>query len=311
MTFTSQQSKICLVIVFNHRYDQNLDKLERLYAGRFKDIVFLVPFYDGDRANVIPVYESSCAYEGFIAQAYGRLAGHDCTHYVIVADDMLINPRLNESNIIDELGLVPNDSYIKSLMPLYEKAFGWWHRRLLELSKFADTSYLKCMGELPSYQEAAARLARHGVVNSELDLMGVLTGRQALLGKSRVRSAVKLLLSKAYLYKKLPYPLAMAYSDFLVVPASAAKVFSHYCGVFAAMNVFVEIAIPTALALACQHIVFEKETRYHGVEYWDATELERFLESGHHELSALEAKMGSDWLYVHPVKLSRLKMESL
>ena len=49
-------SEVCLLIIYNHRYDDNIEKLERIYKNRFSDIYHIVPFYNGTIENVIPVY---------------------------------------------------------------------------------------------------------------------------------------------------------------------------------------------------------------------------------------------------------------
>lgn len=38
---------ICLVIIYNHRFEKNIDILERIYKERFAAIYHLVPFYEG------------------------------------------------------------------------------------------------------------------------------------------------------------------------------------------------------------------------------------------------------------------------
>jgi hypothetical protein len=42
-------STVALVIIYNHRYDKNIDILESIYANRFSNIFHIVPFYDGDK----------------------------------------------------------------------------------------------------------------------------------------------------------------------------------------------------------------------------------------------------------------------
>ena len=117
---------------------------------------------------------------------------------------------------------------------------------------------------------------------------------------------------------KVPYPLAAGYSDFLIVPRSAIQEFSRLCGVFAAMNLFVEIAAPTALALSCEHISTEmikgenwvfgrRDPRFarRGLELWSEDDIKALgNKHGWNEQSLLQS-MGADTLYVHPVKLSR------
>lgn len=60
---------------------------------------------------------------------------------------------------------------------------------------------------------------------------------------------------------KLKYPLFKAYSDFLIIDRASMKEFSRLSGVFAAMNIFVETAIPLAMVLACKTIKYEKDLK--------------------------------------------------
>ena len=51
-----ERVSVCLVIFQNHQYTRNIEVLDRLYGERFDHIVHVVPFYDGSRDDVIPVY---------------------------------------------------------------------------------------------------------------------------------------------------------------------------------------------------------------------------------------------------------------
>ncbi|MBR0093745.1 MAG: hypothetical protein IJP91_00540, partial [Synergistaceae bacterium] len=58
------KKKICLVVIFNHRYNQNVEKLQKIYGTKFSDIYYVVPFKTDEvpdylLSNVIRVYESS------------------------------------------------------------------------------------------------------------------------------------------------------------------------------------------------------------------------------------------------------------
>ena len=118
------------------------------------------------------------------------------------------------------------------------------------------------------------------------------------------------------------YPLLAGYSDFLVIPSNAIERFVHYCGVFAALNLFAEVAVPTALALSCDvvrtelalnHHFTEVEaprnpsTRWKGVEFWTESEMEAYADLFAGDLSDVLSGFPSDWLYCHPVKLSRYR----
>src|SRR5262249_32127771 len=60
--------------------------------------------------------------------------------------------------------------------------------------------------------------------------------------------------------RDLPYPLAYGMSAFFVVRDDALMKFSQYCGVLAALDIFVEVAIPTALVLACEKLATGTDT---------------------------------------------------
>ena len=122
--------------------------------------------------------------------------------------------------------------------------------------------------------------------------------------------------------KRIPYPLLMSYSDFLVVPAVVIREFCRLCGVTAAMGLFVEIAIPTALALVCPVVVTEDcryarnsaqdkalSTRRIGKEIWTPQEVDAFRYKFDGSLKRLEQEFPEDLLYVHPVKLSKWRVE--
>lgn len=46
---------VALIILFNHNYEKNLDALKDIYGDRFTHIWYIIPFYSGDREDVISV----------------------------------------------------------------------------------------------------------------------------------------------------------------------------------------------------------------------------------------------------------------
>ena len=93
-------SKICLSFIFNHQYEKNIPKLREIYGDRFSTIRYLSPFstYNDDQ-EVIPVYETSINFQGYIAQSL-RFLPNDCDYYIFCADDLLLNPDFNENKTV-------------------------------------------------------------------------------------------------------------------------------------------------------------------------------------------------------------------
>jgi hypothetical protein len=104
----------------------------------------------------------------------------------------------------------------------------------------------------------------------------------------------------------MAYPLVGGYSDIIVIPASIVRRFCHYCGVYAALDLFVEVAIPTALCQTAERIVTEKDTRLKGKAMWSKSDFE-IIKPYHQDLQQLIDSFPADCLYLHPIKLSQWK----
>jgi len=303
-------SKVVLIIIYNHKYDKNIDLLEKIYENRFSSIYHLVPFYTGDKPNVIPVYENSFYFQGYIAQGVKSFFNEKAEHYFFVADDMIINPAINENNYSDYFNVDDNTSFLPDFFNVHREEY--WPHRLKGFLFQLDKEGIEVKGELPSYQEAESRLLKVGAIKRPLEQERPLKwidlyekpGRNLLVKENRTRSAHQF---SDFVYKKeyrLNYPLAASYSDILVVSAQSIKQFCHYCGVFAALDLFVEMALPTALALSADKIVTEKDLAYEGKPLW-LEAVSEFLSPYKNNLELLITNYPENVLYIHPIKLSQ------
>ena len=102
----------------------------------------------------------------------------------------------------------------------------------------------------------------------------------------------------------LSYPIVGSYSDIFVVNSKSIKLFCHYCGVFAALKLFVEIALPTSLVLSANEIVEEKDLKLQGKALWTKKQHQE-LDKYENSLKQLLVKFPSNYLYLHPIKLSK------
>lgn len=110
--------------------------------------------------------------------------------------------------------------------------------------------------------------------------------------------------------RKIPYPLAWGYSDIFMIKKEKLYNISRLCGVFSAMNMFAEIALPTAIVLSVerQEVVVMADTEY---EYELAWEEERVVLDGKYSNSVkcLYEEWEKEKLFIHPVKLSKWTVE--
>lgn len=221
---------------------------------------------------------------------------------------MLLNPRLNETNILHELNLTHETAYCKKLSPVQSMGFSWSHL-LPSLKVFGDRKDIQYHKEIPTIDRAKQNFLAHQISVSNLD-WGCF--RSFSFRTFRDKWQLKLFLS-AMLYvlkhpttwKHLPYPMALSYSDFLVIPQNAIAPFLHLCGVFAGMKLFVEVAVPTAMILSCQSIRQEHDNTLKGIEYWTEKEVNQFLLKYNKQLKVMIDDFPENVLYIHPVKLSQ------
>ncbi len=312
--------KICLLILFNHRYDKNLLHLDKMYKARFSNIYYLVPFYDGDRKDVIPVYGRSIFFEIYIAQAYNLLKDKGFDYYYIVADDMIINPAINENNILDFFELENGQSWIPHLRRIKDQEM-FWLGTLAAYTYRPVQKYVETKGELPSLEEAVKKFAAQGLDApmqlSRRDVFREFTFKTAYMA-DKARLALRIFTRLRHPFCKsadLVYPMAASYSDTLLVSGETMPGFAHYCGVFGATSLFVEVAIPTALVLASdKKIKTEKDISKAGRSFWKTADnvfcdspsyTWEKLEKEYKNLDDMMERFPKNAIYLHPVKLSK------
>ncbi|WP_294324276.1 hypothetical protein [uncultured Chryseobacterium sp.] len=310
--------KVALIIIYNHKFDKNIDIVENLYKNRFSEIYHLVPFYDGDKSNVIPVYENSHYFQGYVAQGFKSYFKEKYEHYFFIGDDLILNPQINENNYTEHLKLNNSTCFLPGFIYLHDKKSLWG--RVQDAFKYnINLSGVEIKNELPTYDDAVSSFKKLGleVKPVSFDLIHKKPNSIFSFAKKVIRDKTyifKYLINKNY---NLPYPMVGSYSDIFVVSADSIRLFTHYCGVFAATNLFVEIGLPTAMVLSAKKIITEKELQFQGKALWpdgyarmdgsseyakdDYKELEKF----NYSLKELIEKFPENYLYLHPIKLSK------
>lgn len=311
---------VAAVFLFNHRFERNLDTLDRIYAERFPLRRYIMPFARSERHDVIRVRETSWHFSGHLAQAADKFIVPDVSHYIFISDDLIVNPKLSAANIVDQLGLVPGQGYIKSLASLDALRYSWFRSLEATIKLRRYGLGFDYRAELPAAEDAQAKFERLGIKFSKPRVRTRKEADFALRKLAKGAGYLSIPWAMRFRGKRSDYPLLGGYSDFLVVPADAIERFAHYCGVFAALDLFAEVAVPTALALACDDVLTElrpgegfNQGSHHrrtgfawtGMEFWKPEETPAFAARFDSRLERLLAEFPSDWLYVHPVKLSQ------
>jgi len=215
---------VALIIIYNHRFDDNIPKLEKFYQNRFEHIYHLVPFYDGDQKNVISVFEKSFYFQAHVITAWYKLKKKGFDQFVFIGDDLLLHPTIGEQNINSTLNLENNMAFLPwywgaitdlpleypNLMPAWNS---FYQRKLL---KHHALDWKKV---LPAYSEAERKLCQHGFQFRKLSLKN-LKGYYGNYRYKHVKNRFKNLVLLFFQNKrKPPYPIVAGYADFFVIPA--------------------------------------------------------------------------------------------
>lgn len=312
-------TRICAVFLFNHRYEKNVPVLERIYAERFSHRHYIMPFSRVAAPNISSVFEAGRNFSGHLAQASRDFIRPEFTHYVVIADDLLLNPALNEGNLLGRLGLEPDQGYIKDLTAADALRMTWPWASEAALAYRRGRASIDVAALLPDPRAARAKLEAMGIRFPQPGPGGPLALWRWYQAVGR-RARASFLMGLAMRGQPSDYPFVSGYSDFLVIPAAAMEEFVRIAGTLAALNIFAEIAVPTALALACASIRTELPLNTHfashpeatggagalrGVEVWDRAGMDRLGSWIDGALPDMLDAFPPNWLYLHPVKLSR------
>ena len=311
---------IALAIIYNHRFDKNIPILDDIYKDRFSHVFHIVPFYDGDKENVIPVYEHSFYFQGYIAQASRELKSKgDFEHFMFVGDDVLLHPDLNEHNYKDFFKIGAEDTFITFIRDLVEtgEKSDLFIMHLAMYFKLPDRpgTGLEITDQLPSYIEAVKKFEEKGFEEPYLlpkhvyalpkrtDFKKTIFGEYFY--RKRFKEVTRLLAQDKV---KLTFPIINGFSDLLILPKTDFDKFSQYCGLFAAARLFVEYAIPTIMILVCKKIVTEADLDKKSLLLWN-DDREKFQQKYEASFNKIFNNFPKDTLYVHPVKLSKWKRD--
>lgn len=322
----SSHSKTGLVVLFNHNYEKNIPLIKQLYNERFSELRILMPFYYGSDKDVISVFGNSFVFHTYIAQAREKIMAMDCDDFLIIGDDLLLNPDLNELNIHQKLNLPRGSFYIDNVADI---STGDYYRPLIEATKFTTTPLgldSSAARVLPPYEEAFNILHDKGLMNSTIfskctpfyqpwiKPFSANLYKNYKIFRGRVWHFLNYLKWK-FRPKKASYPCVFGYSDIILIPRDKMEELCRYLEIMATWGMFVELAIPTSISLLKNvHVVYSDSIPYKTGNVWYPqspshfskihSTISQMVECSNNKLSILNTNFPKEYLYLHPVKLS-------
>lgn len=305
--------KTALCLFFNYPFERNIPILEALYAGTFDQIVHIQPLVQSERPNVHTVYRAAFNFGGFFADSKAFLESVDADYYVFAGDDCVVNTRLFDKGLKENL-LGARQEFTAFIPKLLKFSNGnEWNNphKINALARFVsgyglyDQRIEGWQGFLPDphpIEEAARRL--------RVDSSSIQRPPEKdieLLAPAQREVLRRLLGSNPT--APMPYPLVYAVSDFFVVSRKHLSTFCHNVGLLASMNIFPEVAVPTALLTLPGPIVQANELGLTFEWTWGRNQdAEHFVPTTVAEVRNFIAGMKDNTLFRHPIKLSKVSL---
>ncbi len=96
-----------------------------------------MPFYYGNDEEVIGVCGNSYTFLNYILQKKEKIMAMKCDSYLLIGDDVCLNPAINRSNLHEKLGLDKDSFYIDSICDVSSDEYS---RLILEVTRFNPAS---------------------------------------------------------------------------------------------------------------------------------------------------------------------------
>ena len=285
-----------------------------------------MPFYAGSDPDVIRVFGNSFQFHAYIAQARRDLLALDCDRYLFIGDDLVLNPAVTENTLATLMKLDGDKCFYPQMNDVSR---GEYVRGAMEAVNFellpagVDSSALK---GLPSYEQAFSILNQKGLMQTtrltrikpyfllfEQPWIKHLHANYIVVRARlwHLRNMLKYRLKN----RTAAYPVVFGYSDIFSIPRVYLDEFCKSLEIFASIQMFVELAIPTTFALHDWPMVCEKDLALKPLNVWfpqdprlfqqKEEKIAAFEAAANFRVTAMEQEFPEDLLYMHPVKLSR------
>ncbi len=314
-----------LVAIYNHNFPKNVDKLEKIYSARFDKICHIMPFYIGEDKRIISVYENSYQFEGYITQGFDCFYNDEAEYFVFMADDVLLHPDLSKDTIEQMLKIDENTGFtarnIRSVSDKFLIMKRWLFPTIINYMYSDFKSFVDKI--LPTPEEMFKKYEQMEIPLEKLSENKIkyiqdfyTMDLENFFYKYRAATAtvdLKKLMAKYVEDTKTPFrylfPFACGFSDFFVVPKKFIKDFMYLCGVFAAMRIFVEVAIPTALMITLDKLMCPKNIGMDVVNFPSDPQREKFSKENDFSVKKVLADWNKENLLVHPIKYSMWEVD--
>jgi len=224
-----------LVILFNHPHADNIEVLDSIYRSRYGEIDYILPMIESLHGNIFTSYRGSFSFHGMIMDylltKMSEVNLDPSGFFIFCQDDVLINPMLDlnffEKNIMSEYG-----GFINPVSSFFEGDWQWNKRVYNRFCEGWDPTLGHGLGNVTSYLPDSDSI-RNNFINNGINI----------LKDTEVLDTY----SKTFMdnYK---FPLIKGLADFFIIKNRDIPNFMQFLKLFTAIDIFPEVAIPTALA---------------------------------------------------------------
>jgi hypothetical protein len=300
-----------LCVFFNYPYPANIEVWDKLYSSVFDQIIYVQPFIKSDMNNVYTVYRAAFNFGGYFSDISHILDEIDTDVIIFCGDDCLINPDMFSSEFEDTFTGFDRKSVFLPQFLNYGNE-GWFnnpHKRNT-LGRFINGygAYDQRVEGWRSY------LPEDNYLLNNLKKLGFSTdlnrpSNEFYKTLSPTHQEIINITFQKQDRVQLPYPLVYGVSDFFMIGKDLVSDFCSNVGAFASLNVFPEVAVPTALLTLDANIIQANSLNLkYRWTYGRNDKVSHFVPTNIDEIKREMSSMESNELFIHPVKMSKVKL---
>lgn len=215
---------------------------------------------------------------------------------------------INQENLFEFFDIDEDSSFCPASQPLGDiKGWNYEHRIYDGVRAFSSHAGTEYQNEIMKSDEAFEKVYASGYTVSSFTLKAsqLLKRRYSCMSKKGIMRFMIMHPKHFFdLLKKmrLPYPIFGGYSDIFFVHKKDMKELARYFGIFAAMRLFVELAVPTAMKISCENL---QEIKGRAKVVWSTDEVQQIERNYDKNIEKLFLNWPKECNYMHPIKLSK------
>lgn len=313
-------STIAIVWIFNYDMPDNIKKLKAIYSKKFSNMWFALPHCEFNyEEHIFPYNSHSYYFENAFYKFSEIQLPENIKTIIFIGDDVLLNPSINENNILKKLNLNDDEAFVQNAFPYsnYMLYSG------ITKGNFPSRDISRTIYTLNQKIELFSKMDDEN--NSHNKFLQLFSGFsiQSLVDDKAIQNFINkkmnidnMLNCSNCMSDKFKTLLTVCISDFLIVPRISLNKFGKYAKIYGENKIFVEYATlpcllhaiePKKIKSFCTQPIFFRFFAENFINQYNQFDPYKYFSKCIHNIDIKDvlSKFPKDLFGIHQVKLSK------